>query len=796
MSRLWFRAFDDNDPNGTPLGDLTDTSGKMIAVEYNGLGAGELLISRHSTTQAGWCKPDRYIKAYLSDPTVGSPDPTFGWWVTQSSDDVLSSDEDGSEVYRRQGPGALYYLSEAIVWHETVFGGPAVLTDGAHPRDGEFWYWNLNATPGGILVRMIEEAQARGCLPDLTYDFTRTLDSNGDPWQLDPVTDFRLPIGMDLLTVVGELQRLGLVVEMTPDLVLHAYDDIAARYTDLSSTITLEKGVDIASSAERQQYASGAKSTQLVKGTRGDDGELVFVPVDSASALSELGRRKEGYQDAGATTGFDALTAIGQDAIYRMLRRRAGPTGIGVVEQVGEVPLVDYVPGDFVNVDIPGVFNDVAKQVTSITLQETDNGECDIVVGFDEDEFQLPGPAALDGRLSKTVVNTDSACRYFAHTPDALAPPNMSMRMRDYGGDDFYSTIAAARGDADADALLTLLPGNANLQSFDSTGSEYAELNLDSANGGDVTFTLSETFTVEIDGTNADSKFYIVGGWGLVLPSGAGVPSGPNSEQGQVWYDETADEPKWYDGSTWNSFSTGTFTETLPVTIIDAKGDLIAGTAADTADNLAVGANGSALIADSAATTGLRWRLNNDAASTAPTVNDDTGDGYTVGSRWLDTTNDKEYVCADASSGAAVWVETTGGGGQFTDDVANFALRFPANYLLAATAGDGTTEDALLSAGVDIGGTASAALDAFDANGASAWSVRSRVASGFGEKVTLDVTDTDSDSKHKLTGGHGLVVPLLASDPAGGDSEEGQIYFNTATNKFRGHDGTSWTDLN
>jgi hypothetical protein len=43
-------------------------------------------------------------------------------------------------------------------------------------------------------------------------------------------------------------------------------------------------------------------------------------------------------------------------------------------------------------------------------------------------------------------------------------------------------------------------------------------------------------------------------------------------------------------------------------TIIDAKGDLIAGTAADTANRLAVGANGETLVADSSATTGLRYQ--------------------------------------------------------------------------------------------------------------------------------------------------------------------------------------------
>lgn len=49
-------------------------------------------------------------------------------------------------------------------------------------------------------------------------------------------------------------------------------------------------------------------------------------------------------------------------------------------------------------------------------------------------------------------------------------------------------------------------------------------------------------------------------------------------------------------------------------------------------------------------------------ATAAPTVNDDAGDGYSVGSKWVDVTNDKCYVCVDATVGAAVWQQATGSG--------------------------------------------------------------------------------------------------------------------------------------
>lgn len=45
----------------------------------------------------------------------------------------------------------------------------------------------------------------------------------------------------------------------------------------------------------------------------------------------------------------------------------------------------------------------------------------------------------------------------------------------------------------------------------------------------------------------------------------------------------------------------------IPATIFDAKGDIIAATAADTASRLAVGADGDVLVADSGEATGLKW---------------------------------------------------------------------------------------------------------------------------------------------------------------------------------------------
>jgi hypothetical protein len=63
----------------------------------------------------------------------------------------------------------------------------------------------------------------------------------------------------------------------------------------------------------------------------------------------------------------------------------------------------------------------------------------------------------------------------------------------------------------------------------------------------------------------------------------------------------------------------------IPATIVDAKGDLVAATAADTVARLAVGTNGQVLKANSATSTGLEWAAES-SGGIAATIVDAKGD--------------------------------------------------------------------------------------------------------------------------------------------------------------------------
>jgi hypothetical protein len=113
----------------------------------------------------------------------------------------------------------------------------------------------------------------------------------------------------------------------------------------------------------------------------------------------------------------------------------------------------------------------------------------------------------------------------------------------------------------------------------------------------------------------------------LVFASAAARAAAITSPQeGQYSYLKDTNSTEYYDGAAWiaapigditgvtagtgisGGGTSGTVTITNSMaTEIAAKGDLIVGTGAATFDNLTVGANGTTLVADSTAATGLKW---------------------------------------------------------------------------------------------------------------------------------------------------------------------------------------------
>jgi hypothetical protein len=113
-----------------------------------------------------------------------------------------------------------------------------------------------------------------------------------------------------------------------------------------------------------------------------------------------------------------------------------------------------------------------------------------------------------------------------------------------------------------------------------------------------------KTFTTGEVLTAADTNGYLMQGV-LVFASAAARDAAITSPQeGQCCYLKDTDAVLTYSGAAWVGFDDS---NAIQNTIVDAKGDLIGATAADTPARLAVGTNGQVLTADSTAATGLKW---------------------------------------------------------------------------------------------------------------------------------------------------------------------------------------------
>jgi hypothetical protein len=66
--------------------------------------------------------------------------------------------------------------------------------------------------------------------------------------------------------------------------------------------------------------------------------------------------------------------------------------------------------------------------------------------------------------------------------------------------------------------------------------------------------------------------------------------------------------------------------------------------------------------------------LNNYTAITTPTINDDSGDGYTIGSTWVNTSTGSTFILTDPTITAAVWIDITSGSSANATQLQDFPI--------------------------------------------------------------------------------------------------------------------------
>jgi hypothetical protein len=168
-----------------------------------------------------------------------------------------------------------------------------------------------------------------------------------------------------------------------------------------------------------------------------------------------------------------------------------------------------------------------------------------------------------------------------------------------------------------------------------------------------------KTFTTGEVLTAADTNGYLMQGV-LVFASAAARDAAITSPQeGQCCYLKDTDAVLTYSGAAWVGFDDS---NAIQNSIVDAKGDLVAASGADTPARLAVGNNGETLVADSAATTGLRYSATPSASN--PVLNSamqvwQRGTSFAVSGSASYTADRWQAVSAAYTAGLTVSRQTT-----------------------------------------------------------------------------------------------------------------------------------------
>jgi hypothetical protein len=397
---FYFDIWPANDPTGTALGELTDAFDKTTKDADQAIGSGSFRINRHSA-QAAWCSQRAIVRVRLA---TGGPwaynDPryVFAFFIESSQDVALSPDEEGGENLTRGGRSVVAYLERAIIYPNANISGHAS-------------YWSQAKVTGEVIIpnRTVGEAfrililnalQRAGNIEGLTIDFTITDDSASVAWP-DTDTDWKFPVGMNLLDVLSKLHSSQTYFRMRPSLLLSCYEDHPG--TNLAGSITFQKGVELSEASEKAIQSQGFMSRALVKGTKKDN-ELQFVQVFNTTVEAETGRF-EGFVEYQSTPTTGRLTRAGNQAIARAKLQHDGPTTAGVYSTTAK-PYEDYLPGDTVGLNIPDVYDSAEVRVAAIVLNETEGGEYDVIVEFEDSPFDpMSGPDNFSSVDDRTTGN-------------------------------------------------------------------------------------------------------------------------------------------------------------------------------------------------------------------------------------------------------------------------------------------------------------------------------------------------------------------------------------------------------
>jgi len=221
-------------------------------------------------------------------------------------------------------------------------------------------------TAGKIMRDLVEEAQARGTLTELTLGFSDTNDSNGSPFSKTISIDES--VGTSLLEVANRHVELAVDLYISPDLELRYYNNRGTDTTATLTPITFRIGDTV--SELSKEFSGPVLNTILV-----EYGNKLYKTENDAGSVTTYGRRETFLSVPNVTTETQVTLSTQQ-----LLASTAAPNeGITLSLQATDLrPYEDYNIGDYVYVvDHTGVRS--KYRVSSLSISEDDAGNISIV---------------------------------------------------------------------------------------------------------------------------------------------------------------------------------------------------------------------------------------------------------------------------------------------------------------------------------------------------------------------------------------------------------------------------------
>ena len=375
-------------------------------VQLNEPGSGNFEISADSELSNN-VESDAFADVFYRGEARG------GFLIENISRAHANAAEGGGRTVTASGRGALALLEDAIVWD-----------DGTGSTERAF-----SGTQAATLITLIQEAQNRGGLQNLVYDFTATDDTDSVAWTDDE--DLEFTVGTSLLDVIRQISDNGIDFDISRDgdeFTLHAYKNGAG--SDKSSTIYFRVGQNC---EEVSSNEVGGDIRNVLK-TKYEGG---YTTVSNSASIAAR-RRREGLLDA----RYAQSTSTARTFAAAHLDTKKDPKhqiSIKVYDGVGPRVFVDYNLGDTITLDIDGVETEYRIRGMHLHWDNSEYASVTLTMNDDIMENEIKLTRELN-RLKTDFTSARDADLLEVSFWAAIGDPNISYNVKDmvFVGDILY----------------------------------------------------------------------------------------------------------------------------------------------------------------------------------------------------------------------------------------------------------------------------------------------------------------------------------------------------------------------